>query len=284
LVTELAMLEPLERLLRPLDDRVVAAHVAVCGDCRRREELSAVSLLDLLRAPVVPVGLRHRVIHTGTDSELAGYRADIVARGGTLNVEGLPRQPDIPTHFAKRWLFAGGGMVGALVTAIIAAFLIGPAAFIPEVVWPSYQPQPSITPGSPPGRQLPAPTQAAPGGPPQAAVPSLHNPRGGATRPAPIRAGTLKVRPGTIAFKRKDNVAELVLSAVNGPVTWRAVSSSGQVTLSADRGEIVADSEITITVTFDRKLLQLPGKGTITITDMANQQHVVTVSWQGLLF
>src|SRR5918999_915089 len=135
-VRETTTREPAEPA-RPLPDAALAEHVADCADCLRRGDVSLATLLDLIPAPTLPASLRHRVIHTGTDPELAGYRADIAARGGTLNAAGLPRQPDIPSYFARRWLFTGGGMVGALVTAVIPAFLIGPGAPLPDLIWPS---------------------------------------------------------------------------------------------------------------------------------------------------
>ncbi|NEA23193.1 hypothetical protein G3I70_11905, partial [Actinomadura bangladeshensis] len=65
-------------------------HVADCLDCLRRGRVSPDALLRRAPAPVLPAALRHRVMHTATDPELAGYRADIAARGGALTPSGLP--------------------------------------------------------------------------------------------------------------------------------------------------------------------------------------------------
>src|SRR5919197_1529806 len=55
----------------PFEDAELADHMAGCADCRRRADLSLAALLDLVPAPPLPSSLRHRVIHTGTDPELA---------------------------------------------------------------------------------------------------------------------------------------------------------------------------------------------------------------------
>src|SRR4051812_11864304 len=42
------------------------------------------ALLSAAPAPELPTALRHRVLHAGSDPELAGYRSEIAARGGVL--------------------------------------------------------------------------------------------------------------------------------------------------------------------------------------------------------
>lgn len=71
--------------------------------------MTAAALLRRAPAPILPAALRHRVMHTATDPELAGYRADIAARGGTLTPSDLPSQPDVPSPFTRRWMFTGEG-------------------------------------------------------------------------------------------------------------------------------------------------------------------------------
>ncbi|HEX6471475.1 MAG TPA: sigma factor [Streptosporangiaceae bacterium] len=271
-------------------EQVLADHVARCAGCRRRAGLSLTALLTLMPAPVLPSSLRHRVIHTGTDPELAGYRADIAARGGALNADGLPRQPDIPSSFARRWLFTTGGIAGAAVTAVVAAFLIGPGTPIPGLIWPSYRPsEPSVTPTisdrRPTGREAPQPPPAAvPGGggrPGGVAAPADSPPVVRSPTPAPV--GGLNIRPSIIDFGQRDTMAKLTLSAPGGPLAWRATASSDRITLSPRSGTVAPGGSAVVTVTFERALIELPGRGTVTLVDSAGEQHVVTVVWNGSL-
>ncbi|WP_344941594.1 sigma-70 family RNA polymerase sigma factor, partial [Actinomadura miaoliensis] len=124
------------------------AHHEDCPVCRRRRRVEVGALLVHAPSPVLPAALRHRVMHTATDPELAGYRTDIAARGGSLTPDGMPSQPDVPSPYTRRWLFAGGGMAGALVTALVAALLIGPGLPPSTITWPPFRthPQPAVTP------------------------------------------------------------------------------------------------------------------------------------------
>lgn len=102
----------------------------------------ASAFLDTAPAPVLPAALRYRVKHTGTDPELAGYRAEIAARGGALTPDGMPRQPDAPSPLARRWAFASAGSLAALCTALIALVIIGPDLPVPDIQWPGVPPGP----------------------------------------------------------------------------------------------------------------------------------------------
>lgn len=104
----------------------LARHLADCTECWRRGRVAAGSLLKAAPAPVPPAALRRRVLHTATDPELAPHRTDIAARGGPLTPAGLPRQPDMPSPYARRWLFLGGGAAGALLAAMVAILMMGP--------------------------------------------------------------------------------------------------------------------------------------------------------------
>ena len=268
------------------DDGALADHMARCPDCRRRAELSLTALLDRMPASALPSALRHRVIHTGTDPELAGYRADIAARGGTLNTDGFPRQPDIPSHFARRWLFTTGGMVGAAVTAIVAVFLIGPGGPVPGLIWPSYRPEPSITAIEParraPEAQPTQPVRPPAGEPPRDAAAQRDPP--GSTRPVrPVPVGVLTVTPDVIDFGLTGRHAEANLAVSRGPVTWRATTSTNRIALSADSGKIPANGETVVKVTFHRGLIELPGKASITVVDSTGRHHLIEVVWTGSL-
>ncbi|MDX6742018.1 hypothetical protein [Actinocorallia sp. A-T 12471] len=111
--------------------------------------------------------LRRRILHTGTDPELAGYRADIVAKGGHLTVDGFPRQPDTPSGLGRRWVIAGSGMAVTLASAIAASLVLGPQLGQPPLAWPSME-HPVRTPEETSGQVR---GQAMQGG--QADVPDL---------------------------------------------------------------------------------------------------------------
>lgn len=251
------------------------------------------ALLAVPPAPVLPAALRHRVMHTGTDAELAGYRADIAARGGALTAEGMPRQPDVASPVARRWIFTGGGVAGALATALVGVLLIGPGLSTLDLALPRWPMQPVG---------------------PEKTVPSVHSAkhssgprtsRGGQdgsgtageqTPPAPQSIGHLPSTPkpgptattvpaGTLTLSATavqipyTNSAELDLDAVGGPVTWSAISSSGQVTLNSLGSTILRDKTYKLTISFKPALVQLPSSAVITFTDGASHVQQVTVSW-----
>ncbi|RFU38563.1 sigma-70 family RNA polymerase sigma factor, partial [Actinomadura logoneensis] len=130
-------------------DSALDEHIRACGACRARGQVRAAGLLVLAPAPEPSEALRRRVLHTATDPELAGYRTDIAARGGALTPEGLPTQPDVASPYARRWMFATGGIGGALLTALAAILFMGSQLGVPTFDWP-LRPLPSITPTSPP--------------------------------------------------------------------------------------------------------------------------------------
>ncbi|MFC5750760.1 sigma factor [Actinomadura rugatobispora] len=265
-----------------------------CDDCDRRAAVYPAALLALAPSPVLPAALRHRVVHTATDPELAGYRADIAARGGGLTPAGLPSQPDMPSPFTKRWLFAGGGMAGALVTAVLAALMMGPGLGNPTIYWPPFhtRPQPSITEQSP-GAQGHERDQRRP---PQAQAPSApgarpplnpqsnerETPRPSPTvpaPPAPPRPGTLAVSPAKVELYGT-KTGSVRVSALRGPVEWNAVSSSEQVSVSQPRGDLDRDGTADLTITLSTGLINLPGEATVTFIDpTTGDSRQVTVVW-----
>jgi hypothetical protein len=267
-----------------------------CADCERRSRVRASALLETALPAAIPAALRHRVLHTATDPELAGYRADIAARGGALTPDGLPAQPDMPSPFTKRWLLAGGGMVGALVTALIGAMLMGPGIGTGTIYWPPFgtRPAPSISDDvqrrphdeggsreTPPGR----PTGAPPGG--QAPV----RPQGEETKrpegsspsppssPAPPSPGTLVVEPGKVELYGT-KVGKIRLKASGGPVSWKATSSSSQLSVSTSEGELAGGRSVDVTVTLATHLINLPGRATVSFTDpQTGAGREISVVW-----
>lgn len=288
----------------PAADPSVAEHAEGCPACRARGLVRAAPLLRRAPAPVLPAALRHRVMHTATDPELAGYRADIAARGGPLTPEGLPSQPDVPSPFTRRWLFTGGGMAGALVAAVVAALLMGPGIGGGTLSWPPFLNQPSIkhdgghggggrehgghrsgTPGGPggpsgtPGGASGAPVrpqtdEKSPSPPATSAPPTSAPP----TPKPPARPGVLVVNPGTVEMYGT-KTAQVRLSARNGPVTWTAMTSNGELVLSQMQGGVAKGGTAYVTVTLRTALIGLPGQGTLTFTDSEGAAHQVTVKW-----
>ncbi|MGH3239030.1 MAG: RNA polymerase sigma factor, partial [Spirillospora sp.] len=244
--------------------------------------------------PVLPAALRHRVMHTATDPELAGYRADIAARGGALTPSGLPSQPDVPSPLTRRWLVTGGGMASALAAAVVAMFVMGPGISGETLNWPPFHtnPQPSITHESPTagsgrgGQPSGGPGGGGPGRPGQAPVgpqteeKGQQNPASPAppSSSAPARPGVLVVDPAKVELYGK-KTAFVSLAAKSGPVTWTAVTSSAQLVLSETQGAMPEDGTARLTLTLRTTIIGLPGKGTLTFTDAEGAPHTVDVVW-----
>ncbi|MFB4304763.1 RNA polymerase sigma factor [Actinomadura sp. GTD37] len=296
----------LSRLLCRRDDASPAdtrteRHVAGCRECLRRGGVSPAALLRRAPAPVLPAALRHRVMHTATDPELAGYRADIAARGGALTPAGLPIQPDVPSPFTRRWLFTVGGMAGALVAAVVAVLVMGPGIGGGTLSWPPFGtgPQPSITHESPQegagrgGRPSPGPgggTQGRPAQPPPAPGADgkdprqTENPSQQPTQPAdpPVKPGVLVVNPAKVEMYGT-KTARVSLAARSGPVTWTAMTSTSQLILSEMQGGMTAGGSVSLTLTLRTAIIGLPGQGTLTFTDSEGAPHQVTVVWGATL-
>jgi DNA-directed RNA polymerase specialized sigma24 family protein len=237
-------------------------------------------------APVVPAALRHRVQHTGTDPELAGYRAEIAARGGALSPDGMPRQPDAPSHLARRWAFTTAGLFTALATAVVVLLLMDPNLPVPEIQWPGGKPHTSKSPEHRPrrsGAQAPIPgagDEQRPTNAPQ----TIDSPSPTPTRSTPPpppghKTGVLVVSPASIRFRDHDTMANLILTARGGPVSWSASASSPQVTLGQAGGTIPAQHQIAVPVTLNRGLITLPGSATVTVSGGTGQVVPVSVAW-----
>jgi DNA-directed RNA polymerase specialized sigma24 family protein len=244
----------------------------------------AKEFLDAAPAPVLPAALRHRVQHTGTDPELAGYRAEIAARGGALTPEGMPRQPDAPSHLARRWAFTSAGLLTALATAVVALMLMDPNLPVPDIQWPGGKPHVTKTPTHHPRRpgadggsggddQRPttAPqsigtTTPSPSTPPAPPPPGRHN-------------GVLVVSPTSIRYRGHTTVAAIMLSAKGGPVRWMASASTPQVTLASAGGSIGDHGQVSVEVTLNRGLITLPGTALVTVSGGTGQVVPVSVAW-----
>jgi DNA-directed RNA polymerase specialized sigma24 family protein len=299
-VTDEPVLDSLELILEAEDEGrdPVAEHVVGCGACQSRARLTAVALLAEPPPARLPKTLRHRVMHTGTDPELAGYRADIAARGGALTPDGMPRQPDVPSPTTRKWIFTGGGAAGAVITALVATLIVGPGILSPYVSLPfggGTQTAPAKSP-RPTHHRLPQQAEnpgSGVGGGGIAAPPSND---GGTRSPhpkSPSPSAPVTKPPGKLtlaqtqvtltAFQRS---AAIDLSASQAPVSWTATADNTAVQLSAVQGKIAKDGLYVLTVSMQPSLLQLPGEAQITFTtaDTGIQPQTVTVTWGLSLF
>ncbi|MFC4908522.1 hypothetical protein [Actinomadura gamaensis] len=267
--------------------------------------MRASGLLVLAPAPEPAEALRRRVLHTATDPELAGYRADIAARGGALTPGGLPTQPDVPSPFVRRWMFVSGGMGGALLTALAAIVFMGSQLGVPTFDWPYTHPRPTEKqaasprhsahedddPGShgpsgngggpvPPTPQLEKPTRPPtsdpgnPGRPPATPPPTVPS-----SPPAtPPRPGTLRVLTTRLELYGRSS-GTIRIKAEDGPVTWTGASSSDQVTLQDRTGGLSPNDSQDVLVTLHTGLINLPGRATLTFTTPHGPAQQVTVVW-----
>jgi DNA-directed RNA polymerase specialized sigma24 family protein len=291
-------------------------HLATCPSCELRSKVSVTALMAVPPALMPGSALRRRILHTASDPELAGYRADIVSRGGNLTPEGLPKQPDVASPLSRRYLVAGSAMAAAFVVAMIAALAIGPDLGLPTLVWPGHPPNDSLPPtqssttfpserakqegsvkaGGPnqaPGQGHPTATGLetvpsaqdtipAPSGP---ATPASSGPTPSSTISA-VSTPTLDSVPiklnllVTTVVIGASHTAEIGMSAEGGTVHWSAVSSAAELVLGADAGTIPEGGVYSLVLTFHRALIQTPGSGQVTIINQdTGEQQVVKVSW-----
>jgi hypothetical protein len=170
--------------------------------------------------------------------------------------------------------------------------IIGPDLPGPDIYWPSGpkpKPSTSAVPGTPPGPSSP-PVAGPPEAPPPAAVAPAPNghltsprPRPGETIPLP-RPGLLDIGPTDIRLSGGERVAYIDLAAIQGPVTWNAVPSSSQISISAEQGTIPKGGSTRLMVELQRDVVELEGEATITVTNAGNGPQTVTVTWSGSFF
>ncbi|MEO5877571.1 MAG: sigma-70 family RNA polymerase sigma factor [Streptosporangiaceae bacterium] len=308
-----AAMIPLEAMAGPVGGgKVKEQHLADCVSCERRSRVPFAALMAV--PPTLPPApaLRHRVLHTATDPELAGYRADIASRGGHLTTEGLPKQPDVPSELSRRYLLVGSTMAGLLGAAMIATLVIGPDLGLPGLGGPDHRPHDSQPPVHRPSRDgedrsaqsdsveageqrpggplLPSPSESVgePVPTPQNTMPGTPSPGGTPTPsvsilspPTPTAAPVIKIKVArTTVVIGARRTAEIELSAEGGTVHWSAISSHPALTPDADSGTIPEGGYYTLLITLRRSPIKLPGSGQISIINQdTGDEQVVTVSW-----
>ncbi|WP_433331340.1 RNA polymerase sigma factor [Spirillospora sp. CA-294931] len=281
------------------DRAALERHRDDCLDCRRLGGIGTRDLLTLAPAPVLPAALRHRVMHTATDPELAGYRSDIAARGGGLTPDGLPSQPDKASPFTKRWLLTGSGMACTLGVTLLVVLLMGTGiAPGPDITLPfEGSPKPSVTDlpeharrpsgDSPDGRAAPSspghtsgvppvnPQQSGkpvppstPGVPPTSPPPSQ----------SPPKRGVLTVDRAKVTMYGT-KTAKVTLAAEGGTVTWTGGSSTDKLSLSPNQGTLAAGQTLVVTITLKAALVNLPGEGSVYFSAPGSDARHVKVVW-----
>lgn len=247
--------------------------------------------LDQHGAPQLPPELRNRVLHAGSDPELAGYRNDIVARAGALSPDGFPRQPDSRSPLARRWLLAATGLGAAFVAVASVLMMLGPPVPGTQGQWPFESvpaPKPSksvpdTAPQPPENPTLPPPPgEVRPGDRDEIAAPAKIEPNRPSAPPTYAARAKLVVRPNEINLGGYSE-AKIRLRAENGTVDWTARDNVGAITLSRTYGSVSAGDEDTIVVGLNRALITLPGFATITVTESDGREHSVYVSWSASL-
>jgi RNA polymerase sigma factor (sigma-70 family) len=236
--------------------------------------------LDLHQAPKMPANLRHRVLHAASDPELAGYRADIVARAGGLSPDGFPRQPGSRVPLKRRWLFAGSGL-GAAVTCVAAMLLVvGSSAGGAGPFQGKPRPRPSKSLpsiGVQPNDQTPRHQgggdsrrgdsarngASASASPTDSSAPPQQDPQ----RPPPV-AGELTIEPTQLDFTGRDE-AVVLLRAEDGAVSWTAFEDESVVSLSREQGTVPAGGEMTVRIQVNKALIQLPDRVPVTFVEDA---------------
>ncbi|MFG1945256.1 sigma factor [Nonomuraea sp. NPDC048826] len=279
-----ALVDSWEGPLTPPLRRRLAAHVAGCEVCtdRRRRQVSAARLLEMLPVAYAPFSLRERVIGTCGDPGLGDTRTMIVDRGEGFDRAGFPVLPGRSSR-RRRGRF---GLAPALLTA--AALLGGttvvvamtghegagtslnlpPAASdtLPETVPESPSPEspsaesegePDPTPSPDERERTPSPeptrrpaAEVATTRPPVVSTPTRRR----AARPARLTA---------TCPARTASTATIGLRARNRNVSWKAVASEGLDVVPA-KGSIKAGGTAVIWVTVQDP--DTAGSGTVTIT------------------
>lgn len=269
---------------------------------QNREKLTCAMLLSVPPVPVLPAALRHRVMHTATDPELARHRADIVARGGNLTSTGMPRQPDVASPLVRRWVFTGSGVAGALMAALVTVLIFDPGLPIPSIDWFDRHPEPS------PSVPAPTPTRDQRIAPPVAggtgqAAPPITDPQGTRPTPAPnlpsgpptptpapppgAGSGILRIGPAKVDMATNQEVAVVKLTAVEGDVVWTAQSSSTQLLLSASEGTVSSGASQELKISLRYGKWTFPGEATVTFETLTRGpsggglKYNVNVTWKG---
>ncbi|MGK5558510.1 RNA polymerase sigma factor, partial [Actinomadura kijaniata] len=96
--------------------------------------------------------------------------------------------------------------------------------------------------------------------------------------PSPPKPGTLVVAPAEVNLGNK-KTAQVTITAKDGPVDWRVVSSSDKVTVSQEEGDLGAGASGALTIRLRNGFLGLPGEAELTFIDETGEERRVAVEW-----
>jgi RNA polymerase sigma factor (sigma-70 family) len=294
-----AMVDSWEGPLTPMLRRRLSGHVSGCEICveRKRRQVSAARLLDLVPPELPPLSLRRRVIDTCVSPDREQTRTLISRRNEHVDKAGFPimverrsrRRPRrmAPVLVAAGCVLAAAGVVivlsgagdhGPAGNAQAAPTDDGPPVFtfdpdsVPEEEaeqeeLPDESPEPSRT------RTPPAVPTTAP--PSRATGPSASRSPRASRRPAPEAGPRLSIScPGDLG---ESGMGRIELAARGKAVAWSAKATGG-VSVSPPRGSVRAGRGVGIWVTVADP--GQPGAGRVFFRSASGNSSCV-ITWSG---
>ncbi|WP_336206223.1 sigma factor [Nonomuraea sp. LPB2021202275-12-8] len=287
-----AMVDSWEGPLTPLLRRRLSGHIGGCEVCteRRRGQVSAGRLLDMIPVPVPPLGLRGRVVETCVAPGLDQTRTLITDRGDGFDRMGFPvahprrsrrrgRRRLAPVVLAGACLLAATGVMVVLNSQEGArtSLRVAPSStptededYAPQ----SPEPETGTEPADTPTPSDSEPATAAPSRRPAVAVATTRPP----AVPTPTRRRAVPAaRLSAACPSGVENAAKVGLQARNATVTWSAGTSSG-LGVSPATGSIKAGGSVVVWVTVDDP--GTAGSGTVSFSSNGGSTSC-SLSWRG---
>ncbi|MDL4817743.1 RNA polymerase sigma factor [Actinomadura opuntiae] len=282
--------------LPPPTVRRLVHHIQDCPVCseRRRRNVSAARLLNVLPVAMMPTDLRGLVMATATDAALAADMAAIAHRAGPFDAWGWPEHPEQAAADAHR-----RGTPRALwpaVAAAIAVLLIVSGAFFlmpdgssgntgaqsapsgsssapdPSESTTSLEPSTSPSPTTSSATPTPTPTRtSATPTPTHTRTKASHSSRPAPTHSKPTK-GTLSVTGCSISAP--GGSCAISVQAVGGSVTWSVTGTSSSLISAGGGGTLAAGGSTSVTVTLSGSCTS-SDSGTVSFSPGA----AASVSW-----
>ncbi|WP_219543812.1 RNA polymerase sigma factor [Nonomuraea harbinensis] len=273
-----ALVDSWEGPLTPPLRRRLAAHIGGCEVCteRRRAQVSAARLLEMLPVAYAPFSLRERVLGTCADPALGDTRTMILDRGDGFDRGGFPAPPGRSRRRGRRGLAPALLAAAALLagTAVLVAMTGHEGAKTALDLRPEGSPTAHVLPESPPAETeeesgpTPSPSESG-----RERTPSPKPTRRPAadlatTRPPAVSTPTRRraARPARLTTTCPEEVAgaaTIGLRARNRTVSWKAAASEGLGVVPA-AGSIKPGGTAVVWVTVEDPGTE--GSGTVTIT------------------
>ncbi|MFB4299261.1 RNA polymerase sigma factor [Actinomadura sp. NTSP31] len=256
--------------LPPPAVRRLVHHIQDCPVCseRRRRNVSAARLLNVLPVAMMPTDLRGHVMATATDAALAADMAALAHAAGPFDAWGWPEHPGQEAADAHRRtpraLWPAVAAAVAVLLIVSGAFFLMPggpsgntgaqsapsgSSSAPDPSESSTSLEPSTSPSPTTSSETPTPTPT-----PTSATPTPTRTRGKAShssKPAPTHSkpakGTLSVSGCTISGA--GGSCPISVQAVGGPVTWSVTGTSSSLISAGGGGTLSAGGSTSVTVT-----------------------------------